>query len=191
MKILFIYGHPRKESFCSSLSFAYKKGAEKKGAEVRECFISDLSLSKWLSFGHNEHPELSEDLKKTQEDIVWADKIVFSHPVWWGGVPAQTKLFLEILFQPGFSFKYHEKGIGWDKLLKGKSAHIIATMDTPPFIYKIFIGDPSGKMLKISTLGFCGISPIKKTYIGSIKLSSKEKKEKWLSLLEKKGEENV
>ena len=90
-----------------------------------------------------------------------------------------------MVFSPGFAFKYHErlgKLVSWDKLLKGKSARIIATMDAPPWYYKWIMGDPGGKIIRQGILGFTGVKPIKTTYFGSVKLSSAKQREKWLDL---------
>ena len=68
----------------------------------------------------------------------------------------------------------------WDKLLKGKSARLIVTMDSPPWYYRWFIGDPGGKMMKRGILGFSGVGPIASTYIGSIKMSTEKRRAQWL-----------
>jgi NAD(P)H dehydrogenase (quinone) len=78
------------------------------------------------------------DVLKAQELITWANHLVFVYPTWWAGLPALLRLFFEMVFSPGFAFKYHDrmgkKIVGWDKLLTGKSARIISTMDAPPGI---------------------------------------------------------
>lgn len=48
--------------------------------------------------------------------------MVWFHPVWWGGLPALTKGFIDRVFTPGFAFKYRENSVWWDKLLSGKTA---------------------------------------------------------------------
>jgi putative NADPH-quinone reductase len=106
------------------------------------------------------------------------------YPTWWAGLPALLGLFFEMVFSPGFSFKYHnrmgKKVVGWDKLLKGKSARIISTMDAPTWYYKWIIGDPGGKIMRKGILGFSGISPVKTTYFGSVKLSTEKQRADWL-----------
>jgi putative NADPH-quinone reductase len=70
------------------------------------------------------------------------------------------------------AFKYRENSVWWDKLLAGKTAHIITTLDQPSIYYWLVFGRPSVNMLKNSVLGFCGVSPIKVTYIGPIRKST-------------------
>ncbi|MNQ94164.1 Flavodoxin-like fold protein [compost metagenome] len=75
----------------------------------------------------------------------------------------------------------------WDKLLKGKTAHIITTLDQPGWYYRFVYGRPSVNQLKRSTLAFCGVKPVKVTYIGIIKDSTDTARKKWLEKVEKLG----
>ncbi|MGV3610788.1 MAG: NAD(P)H-dependent oxidoreductase [Fluviicola sp.] len=186
-KILIINGHPNKASFNFGLAEAYKKGASHSDAEVKEIVIAELDFNPNLQFGYQKRTELEPDLLEAWEKIKWADHLVWIHPVWWGGLPAITKGFIDRLFLPGFAFQYRENSSLWDKLLKGKSAHIITTLDQPGWFYRFYFGRPSVNQLKRSTLKFCGISPVKVSYIGIIKGSNPEMREKWLAKIEKSG----
>ncbi len=179
-KIALINGHPNHESFNFALAEAYKKGAENSGAEIKEIIIRDLVFNPNLQFGYQKRMDLEPDLLKAWEIIQWADHLVWVHPVWWGGLPAITKGFIDRLFLPGLAFKYRENSVWWDKFLKGKTAHIITTIDQPSWYYRMFYGRPSINQLKKSTLEFCGVKPVKVTYIGIIKNSKEEQRQKWI-----------
>ena len=179
-KIALINGHPNHESFNFALAEAYKKGAENSGAEIKEIIIRDLDFNPNLQFGYQKRMDLEPDLLKAWEIIQWADHLVWVHPVWWGGLPAITKGFIDRLFLPGLAFKYRENSVWWDKFLKGKTAHIITTIDQPGWYYRMFYGRPSINQLKKSTLEFCGVKPVKVTYIGIIKNSKEEQRQKWI-----------
>lgn len=179
-KILIINGHPNSGAFNFGITAAYKRGAEGSGAEVREILINDLKFDPNLQFGYQKRTELEVDLLDSWEKIKWADHLVWVHPVWWGGLPAITKGFIDRLFLPGLAFQYRENSAWWDKLLKGKTAHIITTLDQPGWYYRLMYGRPSVNQLKKATLEFCGISPVKVTYIGIIKKSDLALREKWL-----------
>ncbi|MCD0456467.1 NAD(P)H-dependent oxidoreductase [Chryseobacterium sp. LC2016-27] len=179
-KIALINGHPNNESFNFVLAEAYKKGAINSGAEIREIIIRNLDFNPNLQFGYQKRIDLEPDLIKAWEIIQWADHLVWVHPVWWGGLPAVTKGFIDRLFLPGLAFKYRENSVWWDKLLTGKTAHIITTLDQPSWYYRIFYGRPSIDQLRRSTLEFCGIKPVKVTYIGIIKNSKDEQRKKWI-----------
>lgn len=179
-KILIINGHPNKDSFNFGIAKAYQDGALQSGAEVKEIVIADLNFNPNLQFGYQKRMELEPDLVKAWEKIQWADHLVWIHPVWWGGLPAITKGFIDRLFLPGFAFKYRENSVWWDKLLKGKTAHIITTLDQPGLYYRFFFGRPSVNQLRKSVLQFCGVKPVKVTYIGIIKTSDIKQRKIWL-----------
>lgn len=187
-KILIINGHPNRESFNFGIAAAYKKGAKESGAEVRSINIADLNFNPNLQFGYQKRTELEPDLLQAWEDILWAEHLVWVHPVWWGGLPAIMKGFIDRLFLPGFAFQYRENSLFWDKLLKGKSARIITSLDQPGWYYALIYGRPSVNQLKRSTLQFCGISPVKVTYLGIIKTSDATKRDKWLYKIKQLGQ---
>ena len=81
-KILIINGHPDKESFNFALAAAYKKGAERSGAEVKEINIRELEFNPNLEFGYRKRVELEPDLIDTQAKLQWADHLVWVYPVW-------------------------------------------------------------------------------------------------------------
>ncbi|MNL42079.1 hypothetical protein D3C87_1645160 [compost metagenome] len=135
--------------------------------------------------------DLEPDLLEAWEMILWADHLVWVHPVWWGGLPAITKGFIDRLFLPGMAFKYRPNSVFWDRLLKGKTAHIITTMDQPGWYYHLIYGRPSVNQLKKSTLQFCGVSPVKVTYIGIVKTSDEKLRKTWIEKVTKLGKENL
>lgn len=179
-KILIINGHPNSESFNFGIAGEYKKGAISTGAEVKEIVIADLDFNPNLKYGYRKRTELEPDLLDAWEKIKWADHLVWIHPVWWGGMPALMKGFLDRLFLPGFAFQYRENSVWWDKLLKGRTARIITTIDQPSWYYRWMYGRPSVNQLKKSTLEFCGIKPVRVTYFGIVKQADQHKREKWL-----------
>lgn len=179
-RILLINGHPDHESFNFALAAAYKTGATAAGFDVRELIIRDLKFSPDLSYGYRLRCELEPDLLRAQEWIKWADHLVWVYPVWWAGLPALLKGFLDRVFLPGFAFKKRENSVWWDKLLTGKSARIISTMDQPPWYYWLIYRAPSHRAMKHCTLEFCGISPVRITSFGPLRLSKPATREQWL-----------
>ncbi|MFD1602251.1 NAD(P)H-dependent oxidoreductase [Flavobacterium artemisiae] len=179
-KILIINGHPNPSSFNFALAEAYKNGAIDSESIVETITISELNFNPNLQFGYQKRTELEPDLLESWEKIKRADHLVWFHPVWWGGLPAITKGFIDRLFLPGMAFQYRENSVWWDKLLKGKTAHIITTLDQPGWYYRLFFGRPSVNQLKKSTLEFCGVKPVKVSYIEIIKTADETQRKKWL-----------
>ncbi|BDU27114.1 NAD(P)H-dependent oxidoreductase [Flavobacterium sp. GSB-24] len=190
-KILIINGHPNPDSFNFGIAESYKNGAEASGAVIETITIASLDFNPNLKFGYQKRTELEPDLLESWDKIKRADHLVWIHPVWWGGLPAITKGFIDRLFLPGMAFQYRENSVWWDKLLKGKTAHIITTLDQPSWYYRFVYGRPSVNQLKKSTLEFCGIKPVRVSYIGVIKGSEEKQRKKWLDKVYNFGIRNL
>lgn len=185
-KILIINGNPLKDSYSCAIIDSYIEGVGDK-AQVRTLTISDLCFNTNLKLGYRSEQTLEPDLINAQELIKWADHLVWVFPVWWGSIPALLKGFIDRTFLPGFAFKYKENSLMWDKFLSGKTAHIFVTMDSPVWYYKYLTGNPVIKQMKRATLNFCGIKPVKVDYLGMLRKSKKETREKYLLKVKKSG----
>lgn len=190
-KIVIINGHPNKESFNFALAEAYKKGAEQSNAAISTITIAELNFNPNLAFGYQKRMEMEPDLQTAWQKIKEADHLVWVHPVWWGGLPAITKGFIDRVFLPGLAFRYRENSVWWDKLLKGKTAHIITTLDQPGWYYRLVYGRPSVNQLKKTVLEFCGVKPVRVSYVGIIKTSEKAQREKWLQQVFEMGRKQL
>lgn len=186
-KILIINGHPAPDSFNNALAEAYQKGAISAGAKVELLHLRELKFNLSLEMGYRVKPEMEPDLLMAQEKIKWADHLVWVHPVWWGSLPALLKGFIDRTLVPGFAFQKRKDSLWWDKLLAGRSARIISTMDQPPWYYRLFYSQPSNKAMKKVTLHYCGIKPVRITNIGPIRLSKDAFRKGWLDKVEALG----
>ena len=115
--------------------------------------------------------------------------MVFVYPNWWGTYPALLKGFIDRVFLPNFAFKYHKKDPFWDKILTGKTAQILVTMDTPVWYYWLINRSPIHNSMKRAILEFCGLKQVKIKSFGPIKSSTKTKREQWLKEAETLGNE--
>ncbi len=186
-KILIISGHPDAASFNNALAEAYKQGALESGAEVKEVAIRDMTFNPNLPFGYHKEMELEPDLVDARQKINWADHLVWFFPVWWGGMPAMLKGFVDRVFLPGFAFQTREGSRWWDRLLKGKSARIVCTLDQPSWYYRFVYRQPSTHQLKRVVLHFSGVRPVKITYIGPVTPSKPDDKKRWLKKVRQLG----
>ncbi len=184
-KIVLILGHTYDQGFCGSIFEAYVKGAQEAGHEIRKIKLGELKFDPILHKGYREIQELEPDLKSAQADMLWADHWVFIFPTWWSSFPAILKGFFDRIILPGFGFKFQEGKLLQQKLLAGKTARLITTMDGPALAYRFWFGAPGIKIIKTGVLNFCGISPVKTTIIGSLKFLAEEKKSKKLEAIKK------
>jgi putative NADPH-quinone reductase len=179
-RILVILGHPGRNSFCGALASSCCEGAKEAGNEVELIALGELSFDPVLHEGYARIQELEPDLVAAQQAISRAQHIVFVYPNWWGGLPALLKGFIDRVFLPGFAFSYRENSRFWDRLLAGRSAQLLVTMDTPPWYYRWFYRMPGHNQMKRTILEFSGIKPVTITSFGPVKGSSEQQRAKWL-----------
>lgn len=179
-RILLILGHPSGDSFCGAIADQYQQAAARAGHDVRLLRLGELAFDPLLRSGYNGQQPLEADLLRAQQSIAWADHLALVFPVWWGGVPALLKGFLDRVFLPGFAFRYRQGSPFPEKLLKGRTAHLVATMDTPPWFFRWFQRMPALQQMRRTTLEFCGIRPTRTLLLGPIIQSRPERREGWL-----------
>ncbi len=186
-KVLVILGHPRRGSLCEALADAYAAGAQSAGAELRRLTLADLGFEQNVLVPSPRDQPLEPGIVDAVSLVAWADHLVFVFPTWWGTMPACLKGFLDRILMPGFAFADREDGEGWDKLLVGKTAHLLTTMDTPPWVYRWIYSAPGLNALSRATLGFCGIEPVRSTIFGPVKTASAERRAEWIEQARHEG----
>ncbi len=168
-------------SFNFALSDSYVRGAKESGAEIRVINITDLPLENYIRCCGKD--PICDPILKAQEDITWAEHIVIIHPVWWSSFPGIMKTFIDLVFTPGFGYKYSPRNPIPKKLLKGRTAHIILTLNAPIWLYRFVFWSPSVVQLKTRVLAFSGIGPTRVTYIGPVIDSTEEQRKAFLERL--------
>ncbi|KPH65587.1 NAD(P)H-dependent oxidoreductase [Pseudoalteromonas porphyrae] len=176
--ILVIDANPKSSSFCDALAKAYVAASH---SEVQYLSLSTMQFNPDLSNGYDSGQPLEPDLVEFQAKLQWAEHIVLFIPVWWGGLPAKFKGLIDRTFLPGFAFKYQPNKTIPDKLLKGRTAEVVLTLDTPAWYYRFVQGAPVTKQLKHTILGFSGIKVISTAYFGPIISSTPELRVEWLN----------
>ncbi|EMY67902.1 NAD(P)H-dependent oxidoreductase [Leptospira vanthielii] len=184
--ILVVLGHPNPHSLCGHLAESYVNSAKKSGHTVSFLKLSELNFDYNLYSGHKKDNSqiLESDLVRSQNLITEADHLVFVFPSWWASMPAVLKAWIDRVFLPGFSFKYRKNSPLPEKLLLGKTARIIVTMDAPSWYYKWFNKSPGVQLLKFGTLEFCGVSPVKVTIFGQVRTRKQTDFLKWTKVVE-------
>ena len=186
-KILVIDGHPDSKRFCGTLAEQYALGAREAGAEVQVLHVQDMRFNPSLAHGFQQSSELEPDLRNFQQLLLWCEHLVVIYPTWWSGMPAQLKGLWDRAMLPGFAFQYRKGSALWDKLLKGRTARVITTMDTPKLIDKLFVRSLGLRQLKVGILQFCGFSPVKTTVIGSVRRLKPAQVQGWLEKVKALG----
>lgn len=188
MHALLVVAHPSSKGFVRVLADAYGNILKNKGhsVEVLDLYMPD-NQQEYLHF---EIPSETKcdgvNLNPMQQKIAKADHIAFFHPLWWGGMPAPLKNFIDVNFASGFAFRYVPGGaVG---LLKGKTARVVVTGGAAPWLYWC-LGMPFAIVWNLFILFYCGIRPRMFTYIGpKFGRVADAKLQQWIRKIEKKAE---
>jgi len=97
------------------------------------------------------------------------------------------KGFIDRVFLPGITFQPIEGKPLPKKLLKGKTSRVIITADAPSWYNYLYMKRPLINQFKKGVLEFCGIRPVKVTYLAPVKGSSLVTREKWLEKMKQLG----
>lgn len=187
-RILIIQGHPDPDGqrFCHALATAYADAAMAAGHELRSVCVAELDFPLLRRKQDWEHGEVPAALRPVQQDIAWAEHLVFFFPLWLGGMPALLKGFLEQVARPGFALSRPEGQLLPQKLLAGRSARLVVTMGMPALVYRWIFRAHSLKALERNILGFVGIGPIQETLIGMVEGEASQR-QRWLKRLAELG----
>jgi putative NADPH-quinone reductase len=187
-RILIIQGHPDPAGghFGHALAGAYAIGATAAGHEVRRVSVATLDFPLLQRQADWNTGPVPAGLRSTQADIAWADHLAIFFPLWLGTMPARLKGFFEQVLRPGFAFIEGE-GRAARKGLTGKSARVVVTMGMPVFWYRWYFGAHGVRGLERSVLAFCGVDPIRETFIGLVGMKDEEVRERWIARLEDLG----
>lgn len=186
-RILMIIGTPKSGSLCHALAEAYALGARTEGHVVRQIRLGEITFDPVLHEGYDQTQTLEADLLEAQRQIHWAEHLVFVYPVWWGGLPALLKGFLDRVLLPGFAFKYRSNSQLWDKLLSGRTADLLVTQDTSSWYFRWVYGAPAHRQMKRTILGFCGIKTRRLAEFSPVRPSSETQRQNWLRRAELLG----
>ncbi|WP_298466266.1 NAD(P)H-dependent oxidoreductase [uncultured Erythrobacter sp.] len=185
MRVLLLDGHPDEGRYSSSLLDHYKRSLPST-AQVEYVALRELAFDPNLKHGYKKRTEWEPDIQRLAAQFDDCDHLVVAFPMWWGSEPAMLKGLLDRLFLPGFMFSYRKDSSLWDGHMQGRSADVIATMDTPALFLWLVYGNALIKRWKGQVLGFVGFKPVRVLTCGPIKNGGAEKNNsKWKGKIEK------
>jgi NAD(P)H dehydrogenase (quinone) len=181
-KILILDGHPARDTFNAALAGAYADAARSAGHDVRVRHLSDMDFNPDLGIAsYRNIPPLEPDLENVFADLLWCEHLVITHPMWWGGMPAKLKGLIDRVFLPGKTFQYQKGKPVPLGLLKGRSARVLMTSDTPTFFLDWIYGNGIGKQTSRQILKFCGMKPVRFTRFAPLRGSSDKRRQGYLA----------
>lgn len=182
MKITIIYSNHQNGNFNEQLLERLKASLLKNGHEfvIRDLYAIDfnpvLRTRDFEMIGSGQTPD---DILKEQSFVKWADLLLFIYPVWWGGMPAIVKGYIDRVFSWGFAYK--SNGNGAYPLLTGKRAMVMSTMGQARADYEKGMFKAMNTINVEGVFGFCGIDVVDEIYFSSIHNISLDEKEQYFS----------
>lgn len=183
-KIFLLLGHTDKSGMCGALADAYEQGAKEAGHDITRLDIGEMKFDPVLHKGYRAMQELEPDLKRFQQLVTEADHFVVVYPVWWVGMPAILKGLFDRAWLPGSAFRYIKTKAGkrtifWHRLFRGKTARIIMTSGTSPWLVRFLPGNVQTQ-LRWGILWFAGFS-VRTTWFGPAENPSEDIKGRWMT----------
>lgn len=171
MNHLIVYAHPHEGSFNGAILDAAVRGLKASGQEVHVRDLYKLGFNPVLSTedtAQMREGNVPADIKTEQEYLKNADVITFIYPIWWTGLPAILKGYVDRTFSYGFAYQYNAEG-GIDKLFSGKKGILINTYGTPGDVYESIGMNASLKQTSDGGIfEFCGIEVIEHFLFGGV-----------------------
>lgn len=175
MRILIIYSNHHGDNFNSGLLKRLISKITESGDElmVRDLYQMNfdpvLRTSDFEMISAGNPPE---DIRKEQEFIKWADVLLFIYPIWWGGMPAIVKGYIDKVFSWGFAYK--SNGNGPYPLLTDKKAILMNSFGQTRAEYEMGMFAAMNRVNSEGVFGFSGIEVMHQLYFPSIHSISEE-----------------
>lgn len=188
MNVLLIYTHPNHKSLSYSFLQEVVRGC-KENTYVNEVKVVDLyeiGFNPVLVFNETKRRRdmhRDENLQEYRDQILWADKIVFIYPIWWGRPPAMLLGYIDQMFASEFA--YREKGgLIPEGLLKGKSVVCISSMKGPTLYPLFWLNNAHKVLMKKALFQYVGMKKVKFFEFGNMESPKGRHKEKLQKIYE-------
>lgn len=182
MNILIIYSYPHHDSLNGKILDTVLQSIDKKHTvKTIDLYQDNFNPVLYFDKVHRRRDlQFDSETQAYRDAITHSDHIIFIFPIWWSGMPAILKGFIDRVFVQNFAYTYAPKKLIPIKLLKGKTANIIVTHDTP-YLFAKLVQKDYGKILKSQILqGMCGIKVTKLLSLSNTKNSTLKQRQKFL-----------
>ncbi|MHA6531745.1 NAD(P)H-dependent oxidoreductase [Paenibacillus sp. BAC0078] len=172
MNTLIVYTHPNHKSLNYAFMQEVLRGIREntKVTEVKVLDLYEEGFDPVLVFNENKRRrDMHKDpeLAKYREQLLWADKIVFIYPIWWGRPPAMLLGYIDKMFAAGFAYK-NTGGLMPEGLLKNKSVVCISTMQGPANYPLLWLHNAHKVLMRKALLNYVGMRKVKFFEFGSM-----------------------
>ncbi|MBW4084483.1 NAD(P)H-dependent oxidoreductase [Paenibacillus sp. S150] len=172
MNTLVIYTHPNHQSLSYAFLQEVLRGSREntKVAEIQVLDLYEEAFNPVLVFGENKRRRdmhSDPELARYREQLLWADKIVFVYPIWWGRPPAMLLGYIDQIFASGFAYR-DKGGLMPEGLLKGKSVVCVSSMKGPAHYPLLLLNNAHKALMRKALFHYVGIRKVKFFEFGSM-----------------------
>jgi len=162
MRVLIVYAHPNPASFNHAMLEHCSLGLQETGNEVRvkDLYAEDFDpVLRATDIALLQQGKMPEKIRAEQEDLLWAEGLVFIYPLWWFDRPAILKGWFDHVLTNGTAFEYSAEGV--KGLLKHQRALVLITAGgSQDFFRETDAEHLIYRPVTDGTLAFCGIKDI-------------------------------
>lgn len=182
MNILIIYSYPHHDSLNGKILDTVLQSIDKQHTVTTiDLYQDNFNPVLYFDKVHRRRDlQFDPETQAYRDAITHSDHIIFIFPIWWSGMPAILKGFIDRVFVQNFAYAYAPKKLIPIKLLKGKTADIIVTHDTPYLFAKLVQKDYGNVLKKQILADMCGIKVNKMLSLPNVKNSSLNQRQQFL-----------
>lgn len=182
MKVLIVYAHPNPNSFNHAIleTAVETLRVNKHAARVKDLYAENFNplLDRDMLASINQGV-IPADILREQQDLSWAEGLIFIYPLWWFDRPAILKGWFDRVFTNGFAFRYTSKGV--EGLLHHSRALVIVTTGGTVEEYGS-LGEQEALVRPTTdgTLAACGVKQIVDKVFYAVPMVSDESRQEML-----------
>ena len=179
MKVLVVLGHQSPGSFCHAIA---QTASEELKAAGHEVLFHDLYQEQFdpilPACEVPKQAELDPVVRQHCDELMAVGGYVIVHPNWWAMPPAVLKGWIDRVIRQGVAYEFGPNGP--NGFLKGRTAQVFTTSNTPRDVELAVYGDPLENLWKTCIFDLCGLKDFERRNFESIILSTPEQRQQWL-----------
>lgn len=160
MRVLVVYCHPDKSSFCASLHDAVIETLTQGKHEIidldlyAEGFNPIFNIDDRANYGK---PGYVDRVQKYARQLEAAEAIVLVYPTWWYGMPALLKGYFDRVWAPGIAYDVKRGGkLDTSRLSHIRRIAVVTTYGSSWWLVRLYMGDPARKVISRGVRHLCG-----------------------------------
>lgn len=174
---LIVYCNPNPKSLSAAYKDAIVQWTELTGnnVNVRDLYqVGFHPVMEMSDFDAQKRGQIPEEVRVEQDYVKWADLITFIYPIWWAGMPAILKGYLDRVFTKGFAYRMKDEAGQFEGLLAGKKVVILNNMGfTYDHYEKSGMLDAFRLTMDRGVFAFCGMNVVEHRFFGHLDDASK------------------